>query len=258
MAENNSTFPVLAVNSSLVPLREGVDFRDVDWARVFSDWIGCPYHSPEDPKMAAYFLPDGTFDFDSAVAAHGDYLRSALNPDNTPNVDAIVASLNGHAGSLSYRRLLYTVSGKTFSPEDKSRITEALVGHCVWLLESGNIPELFSCIETLVPSFLESFGILEERLPIVLRRGHLERMPVYRNFGGRANNGADVKRQLAAEFPDEDLQTLYALARKYTDAIFFFQALARMDTLPLKKKQTPPNDVAMLRVEVRKALGEKE
>jgi hypothetical protein len=220
-------------------------FLDIDWHRVFSGDMQWSYPRPYREKYLSFLKPDGTIDQD-AFAADESASRSRLNeplryldPEGHPRMDDIIADLNRQ--SISYERLLLAVpDASRLEQADRHRLHEALIQHINFLIGRGKVAELFECLENVVPVYFESFKIVEDALPKMVRHPYIDAIPIYSSssmYGKRSSNIEAIRKALAAQFPGEE-DELCEQIQSNPDLLFFWRELSSRRSFPRKQPTT--------------------
>lgn len=204
----------------------GVNFFDIDWQDFF-DGMRCSYANPRD--FRGFLRDDGTFDLEKLSKEDGwiDPGRF-IKEDGRPDVDKIIAAIGGNNEFIVFA----VPDPSVLDPADILRIQEAIAVECSRLLEGGDVPRLFSLLENIFPLFCDSFEILEERLPRVVKKEYLGRMPSYLG----ANTDEEYYDELLClGFDPSEAQSLAPEVNRYRHLIYFWRAITRKGGFKLKK-----------------------
>ena len=149
-----------------------------------------------------------------------------------PVVQQVVDHL-GSMGALNYHFIALAIPepGK-LSPENQERVRDALLKHMDFLMKTGKISELFSCLEIAFPLYFDSFKILDEHLPKICRSKYIGKMPSY-----LAGNREDYRQYLEKQgFSGDELEELLEeLCSRKSNMLMYLQEMRKPRALRFKK-----------------------
>lgn len=206
---------------------KGALFHEVDWAQVFNDEYRLSYPAPYKDIILGNLDASGSVSTEKLP--YGDpkkYIDATLGK---PKVVEIIKDIK--SGSMMWERFLIAIpKPDVLDFADRQKIQEALLDCMNGLMTKAEPHRLFEILENVVPVWFDSFELIEEAMPEIMRHPYIDVIP---NPGYDYQKETVMRAIFSKHFPGQE-DKLWSQLKKVSEWFFIWQNLVARKNFPLK------------------------
>lgn len=181
------------------------DLLNVDWGEIYSGNLGRWFWFNNFPERFENYRQTGVVDW-GAEEWHIS-VRERLQTGGEPDVDKICEYLRRDPGQAYAEDVFLALpKPRDLSPEDFSKIQDALLDHMAWALSLWKLSTFLEFVHNIWRDYFDDFRLIFDLLPIAIRPDIIKALPSYWSFSNNGNltdNIDDIRAAAESIFPEQ-------------------------------------------------------